>query len=84
MKIHQFVGTDSREVMQQIKSVLGGDAVILSNRQIDGGIEMVATLDYQSPEAVTMVREQHGLDSVREDLQSLLDILDEPMAVKEG
>ncbi|MEN4922982.1 flagellar biosynthesis protein FlhF, partial [Achromobacter spanius] len=45
MKISRFFGANSRDVMRQVRQVLGPDALIVSNRSVDGGIEVLATMD---------------------------------------
>jgi flagellar biosynthesis protein FlhF len=42
MKKHTFTGATSREVLQKVKLALGDDALILSNRTVGDGIEVVA------------------------------------------
>lgn len=55
MKISRFFGANSRDVMRQVRQVLGPDALIVSNRSVDGGIEVLATVegafDDASPQA---------------------------------
>lgn len=46
MKIKRFFAPDIRQALRQVKSTLGADAVILSNKKVDGGIELVAAMDY--------------------------------------
>ncbi len=46
MKIRRFSGASTRDVLQQIRTALGTDAVILSNRDVDGGVEIVAAIDF--------------------------------------
>ena len=46
MKIKRFFATDMRQALRQVKVTLGADAVILSNKQVDGGVELVAAMDY--------------------------------------
>ncbi|WP_291525048.1 flagellar biosynthesis protein FlhF, partial [Acidithiobacillus sp.] len=46
MKIRRFNGASTRDVLQQIRTALGADAVILSNRDVDGGVEIVAAIDF--------------------------------------
>ena len=46
MKIKRFFATDIRQALRQVKATLGPDAVILSNKQVDGGVELVAAMDY--------------------------------------
>jgi len=45
MKISRFFGANSRDVMRQVRQVLGPDALIVSNRSVDGGIEVLATVE---------------------------------------
>lgn len=51
MKISRFFGLNSRDVMRQVRQVLGPDALIVSNRSVDGGIEVLATVDGAFDEA---------------------------------
>ena len=46
MKIKRFVDTDMRQVLRQVREDQGPDAVILSNRRVDDGIEIIAAVDY--------------------------------------
>ncbi|MFK5893346.1 MAG: flagellar biosynthesis protein FlhF, partial [Pseudomonadota bacterium] len=46
MKIKRFYAATLREALQQVKQELGSDAVILSNKKGDSGIELVAAIDY--------------------------------------
>ena len=46
MKIKRFHAVDVRQAIQEVRAVLGKDAVILSNTRVDGGVEIVAATDY--------------------------------------
>lgn len=46
MKIKRYFATDMRQAIQMVRDAQGPDAVILSNRRVEGGIELVAALDY--------------------------------------
>ncbi|MBE0470206.1 MAG: flagellar biosynthesis protein FlhF [Methyloprofundus sp.] len=46
MKIKRFFAADIRQVMRMVKEELGADAVIMSNRSVDGGVEIVAAQDF--------------------------------------
>lgn len=46
MKLRRFVAPDTRTAMQQIKAELGPEAVILSSSKVDGGVEVVAAIDF--------------------------------------
>jgi len=42
MNVKRIVAKTSREAMRQLRDALGPDAVILSNRTVDGGVEVLA------------------------------------------
>ncbi|MBC2731051.1 flagellar biosynthesis protein FlhF [Thiobacillus sp.] len=42
MNVKRIVAKTSREAMRQLRDALGPDAVILSNRAVDGGVEVLA------------------------------------------
>lgn len=46
MKIKRYLDKDMRHVLQRVRDDQGPDAVILSNRRVDEGIEVIAALDY--------------------------------------
>lgn len=46
MRVKRFFGADSRQAMRQVRDELGDDAVILSNKKVDNGVEIVCALDY--------------------------------------
>ena len=48
MKIRRFFGKDMREALKQVKDELGGDAVIMSNKKVKGGVELVAAVDKET------------------------------------
>ena len=47
MKIKRFFAKDMRTAMTEVKKVLGPEAVIMSNKKVVGGIEIVAAIDYK-------------------------------------
>ena len=49
MKIRRFVAKDMRSALAQIKDELGADAVIMSNKKIPEGVELMAAIDYSEP-----------------------------------
>jgi flagellar biosynthesis protein FlhF len=46
MKIKRFVAKDIRQAMKMVKDELGADAVIMSNKSVDEGVEIVAARDF--------------------------------------
>ncbi len=58
MKIKRFVAADMRQAMREVREEQGPEAVILSTRRIEEGIEVIAAIDYDE----SLVREaaRHG------------------------
>ena len=58
MKIKRFVAADMRQAMREVREEQGAEAVILSTRRLDDGIEVIAAIDYDE----SLVREaaRHG------------------------
>lgn len=59
MNMQKFYGANSREAMDMVREALGGDALILSNRKVKDGVEIVAVagsevdnVTYQKPTSV--------------------------------
>ncbi len=46
MKIKRFFAPDIRRAMRMVRDELGAEAVILSNKNVDGGTEIVAARDF--------------------------------------
>ncbi|RMG29716.1 MAG: flagellar biosynthesis protein FlhF [Gammaproteobacteria bacterium] len=46
MKIKRFFAPDMRQAIRKVRETLGPDAVILSNRRVAQGVELVAAIDY--------------------------------------
>ena len=46
MKIRRFTAPDMRQAITRVRDELGPEAVILSNRKVDGEVEIVAAIDY--------------------------------------
>ena len=46
MKIKRYFAPDMRQAIRKVREEQGPDAVILSNRKVEGGIEIIAALDY--------------------------------------
>ncbi|MFQ5469308.1 MAG: flagellar biosynthesis protein FlhF [Gammaproteobacteria bacterium] len=46
MKIKRYFAPDIRQAIKQVREEQGPDAVILSNQSVNGGVEIVAAVDY--------------------------------------
>lgn len=42
MTVRRFVGANARDALRQVREALGEDAMIVANRRIDGGVEILA------------------------------------------
>ncbi len=45
MNVRKFFGATTREALREVRDALGADALILSNRRVDGGVEIMAVTD---------------------------------------
>lgn len=48
MKVKRFFAADTRMAMRDVRQAFGSDAVILANREVDGGVELIAAIDYDA------------------------------------
>lgn len=46
MKIKRFFAKDMRMALHEVKETLGDEAIIMSNKKVHGGIEIIAAVDY--------------------------------------
>ncbi len=63
MNIRKFLAPTTREALQEIRSELGGEAVILSNRKVENGVEIIALAN---EEIVHLTNRAAASGSVRE------------------
>ncbi|MBT8440190.1 MAG: flagellar biosynthesis protein FlhF, partial [Gammaproteobacteria bacterium] len=47
MKMKRYFAADSRKALRELREDQGPDAVILSNRRVNGGVEIIAAMDYE-------------------------------------
>ena len=72
VKIRRYVAKDMRTALAQIKEELGADAVIMSNKKIAEGVELMAAVDYNqnvkpAQSATTQNQELHAAPEERAD-----------------
>ena len=76
MKIKRYYAQDMRSAILKVREELGPDAVILSNTHINGGMEIVAAVDYDeslvhqfvppsAPDLTPKEDREHVLDDIR-------------------
>ena len=77
MKIKRFFAPDMRQAIRMVRETLGEDAVILSNRRVDQGIELVAAIDYDEQQVQAAAerpeKRQAGFKAVVDDSVSMPD-----------
>lgn len=64
MKIKRFFAKDMRSALAEVKEVLGADAVIMSNKKVSGGIEIVVAVDDDETSDTPLQRPLHD-DNVK-------------------
>ncbi|MCW8090373.1 flagellar biosynthesis protein FlhF [Alteromonas sp. ASW11-130] len=65
MKIRRFYGKDMREALNKVKDELGSDAVIMSNRKVADGVELVAAYDKEPDVKLGNVRRRNDDTSAK-------------------
>lgn len=70
LKIKRFFAKDMREALEQVKEHLGPDAVIMSNKKVAGGVEIVAAFDDAASAAP--VSRQDDSEAIKRELVSQL------------
>ncbi|GGW63108.1 flagellar biosynthesis protein FlhF [Alishewanella tabrizica] len=66
MKIKRFVAKDMRSALAEVKEFLGPDAIILSNKKVPEGVEIVAAIDAEPAAAIP--RQATAAKAVVEDI----------------
>ncbi len=65
MKIKRFFAVDMRQAIRQVREAQGPDAVILSSRSVDGGIEIISAIDFDQDLVAEMAAQPADLVSER-------------------
>ena len=71
MKIKRFFAADIRQAMRMVKEELGADAVIMSNRSVDGGVEIVAARDFDEQVIQNNLKQQREEEKATNRLKRL-------------
>lgn len=53
MKIRRYIAKDMRQALNQVREAQGPDAVILSSRRTDDGVEVVAAIDFDAEAVIS-------------------------------
>lgn len=80
MKIKRFFAKDMRSAIAEVKRTLGPEAVIMSNKSVNGGVELVAAFDPETAPApqkqTSSIAEPTDLKGGAEKQQAIADSLD--------
>ncbi len=60
MKIKRTFAKDIRQAMKKVREEQGPDAVILANRKVDGGVEIVSAVDYDEEMVYQQAKRQEA------------------------
>jgi flagellar biosynthesis protein FlhF len=74
MRIRRLFAENARLATRLVREELGADAVILSNRRVEGGVEIVAATDYDE----SLVGDEAGLQALLAAEQSDREVTAEP------
>ncbi|ALQ08946.1 flagellar biosynthesis protein FlhF [Pseudoalteromonas fuliginea] len=70
MKIKRFFAKDMRTALKEVKDELGVDAVIMSNKKLANGVEIVAAVDYEKAAPKSVAQPQNTLARADDSAQS--------------
>lgn len=73
MKMKRYFAPDARQALRALREEQGEDAVILSNRRVNGGVEIIAALDYED----AMVNTSLGNPNTLPEMDCFKDELDD-------
>ncbi len=63
MKIKRFIAPDMRRALAAVKKEIGEDAVILSNKTVENGVELVAAIDFDEDQYSRVQAHQENLET---------------------
>jgi flagellar biosynthesis protein FlhF len=81
MKIRRFFAQDMRQALRLVRDEQGPDAVILSSRKVEGGIEIVSAVDYDQDLVARMASGQ-ATDAAPEPEVPLQALDDDPQVLE--
>ncbi len=58
MQLKRFIAKDNHNVLKLVREELGADAIIISNRKVDSGIEVIASAGYDETEVQTSTQSE--------------------------
>ncbi len=64
MKMKRYFAATSRQALRELREEQGPDAVILSNRRVNGGVEIIAAMDYEDAMVNTSLGNPENLSAM--------------------
>jgi flagellar biosynthesis protein FlhF len=61
MKMKRYFAPDSRQALRALRDEQGPEAVIISNRRVKGGVEIIAAMDYEDSMINTSLGNPNGI-----------------------
>ncbi|MCC3751685.1 MAG: flagellar biosynthesis protein FlhF, partial [Halorhodospira halophila] len=58
MRIKRIFAANTREALRKVKEQHGPDAVVISSRNVDGGVEVISAVDYDERAVQAAARAQ--------------------------
>ena len=74
MKIKRYLEKDSRTAMARIRAEMGSDAVILSNKRVNGLVELVAARDFDEAALADNFSSQLSESEIEQEAPSLVEL----------
>jgi len=69
MKIKKYIAPDIRRAIKMVRDDQGPEAVIISNRRVEGGVEIISAIDYDETLLSSIDSESKGSSKPLNDLQ---------------
>ena len=96
MQIKRFFATDTHSALRMVKEAMGPDAVIIANRELEDGVEIIASGDYdesqiesvdahlqvtgKQTDSAKAAPQQHAIDDMRNEISQLRGLLESQLS----
>jgi len=77
MNVRKFIAANARDALRKVKETLGNDAIILSNRGVPGGVEIMAV----AARDMAMIVPTPASDSIQQSLPNSTPVVDDDYRV---
>ena len=96
MQIKRFFATDTHSALRMVKDAMGSDAIIIANRELEDGVEIIASGDYDESQIESVdaqmslsdsqtnqskaAPQQHAIDGMRDEINQLRGLLESQLS----